>query len=315
MLDARVRFVRVRGPIAKGEGPCARRGTSSPREATLTVFVAANDRGRLDRCRRLDHRARLSRAGASGHQRRARAATSTRRTSGFWSAPAFASDAWPRPSEALSDLALPACRSALGQAGLEGEDVDLLIVATVTPDMTFPSTAAILADILGAADAAAYDLSAGCTGFHVRARAGARDARRRPGEARARRRRRCASRTSTGRDARRSRPRRRRRRRRARACGPSRGSSASSSAPTGRAARTSGFRAAAPASSSTRTRHVKMNGREVFRFATRILVQSAQAVLAECGLTMETSIFYVPHQANVRIIDHEPSGSGSRLTR
>src|SRR6266550_2767421 len=67
--------------------------------------------------------------------------------------------------EALSDVALPACRDALAQAGIEGKNVDLLIVATVTPDMMFPSTGAILADKLGAVDAAAYDLSAGCTGF------------------------------------------------------------------------------------------------------------------------------------------------------
>src|SRR2546422_4840476 len=67
--------------------------------------------------------------------------------------------------EALSDVALPACLDALGQAGVDGTDVDLLIVATVTPDMAFPSTGAILADKLGAVDAAAYDLSAGWTGF------------------------------------------------------------------------------------------------------------------------------------------------------
>src|SRR5207302_4588920 len=46
-----------------------------------------------------------------------------------------------------------------------GSEVDLVIVATVTPDMAFPATAAILADELGAHDAGAYDLSAGCTGF------------------------------------------------------------------------------------------------------------------------------------------------------
>src|SRR5439155_17234109 len=68
-------------------------------------------------------------------------------------------------SQALSDLALPAAREALKEAGIDGADVDLLIVATVTPDMMFPSTSAILADQLGAKDAAAYDLSAGCTGF------------------------------------------------------------------------------------------------------------------------------------------------------
>src|SRR5947199_10563142 len=59
--------------------------------------------------------------------------------------------------EALSDVSLPAARQALAQAGIEGEDVDLLIVATVTPDMAFPSTAALLADTLGATEAAAYD--------------------------------------------------------------------------------------------------------------------------------------------------------------
>src|SRR2546430_2461907 len=67
--------------------------------------------------------------------------------------------------EAMSDLALPAAREALEKAGMRGQDVDVLIVATVTPDMAFPATAAILADQLGSSDAAAYDLSAGCTGF------------------------------------------------------------------------------------------------------------------------------------------------------
>ena len=50
-------------------------------------------------------------------------------------------------------------------AGVDPASIDLLIVATVTPDMAFPSTAALLADTLGMPDAAAYDLSAGCTGF------------------------------------------------------------------------------------------------------------------------------------------------------
>src|SRR5262249_57226600 len=67
--------------------------------------------------------------------------------------------------QALTDLALPGCEAALAQAGLTGADIDLLIVATVTPDMSFPSTAVILADKLGAGSAGAYDLSAGCTGF------------------------------------------------------------------------------------------------------------------------------------------------------
>ena len=47
-----------------------------------------------------------------------------------------------------------------------------------------------------------------------------------------------------------------------------------------------------------------MNGREVFKFATRILVQSANAVLDRAGFTIDDVDVYVPHQANVRIIDH-----------
>ena len=50
-------------------------------------------------------------------------------------------------------------------AGVAAKDIDLVIVATVTPDMSFPSAGALIADELGMPDAAAYDLSAGCTGF------------------------------------------------------------------------------------------------------------------------------------------------------
>src|SRR5207244_8701613 len=57
--------------------------------------------------------------------------------------------------EAMSDLALPAARQALEQAGVRGSDVDVIIVATVTPGMAFPATAALLAGELG---------SAGCAG-------------------------------------------------------------------------------------------------------------------------------------------------------
>src|SRR5205085_10687389 len=49
---------------------------------------------------------------------------------------------------------------------------------------------------------------------------------------------------------------------------------------------------------------VKRNGREVFKFATRVMVSSAEAILAECGKTVDDIDVYVPHQANVRINDH-----------
>jgi 3-oxoacyl-[acyl-carrier-protein] synthase III len=51
-------------------------------------------------------------------------------------------------------------------------------------------------------------------------------------------------------------------------------------------------------------RFVKMNGREVFKFATRILVQSAEDLLAQCEVTIDDVDLYIPHQANVRIIEH-----------
>jgi 3-oxoacyl-[acyl-carrier-protein] synthase-3 len=47
-----------------------------------------------------------------------------------------------------------------------------------------------------------------------------------------------------------------------------------------------------------------MNGREVFKFATRVMVTSAKAILDACGKTVDDVDVYVPHQANVRIIDH-----------
>jgi 3-oxoacyl-[acyl-carrier-protein] synthase-3 len=65
-----------------------------------------------------------------------------------------------------SDLALPACRNALAAAGRGPADVDLVIVATSTPDYVFPSTAALLQAKLGIANgAAAFDLQAVCSGF------------------------------------------------------------------------------------------------------------------------------------------------------
>lgn len=67
--------------------------------------------------------------------------------------------------EATSDLALHASLKAIAAAGLTAEDIDLIVVATITPDMFFPSTACLLQDKLGAKRAAAFDLSAACSGF------------------------------------------------------------------------------------------------------------------------------------------------------
>ncbi len=69
------------------------------------------------------------------------------------------------PDVASSDLGLEAARRALEAAGRTAEDVDLIIVATSTPDMVFPSTAAILQHKLGIAGCAAFDVQAVCSGF------------------------------------------------------------------------------------------------------------------------------------------------------
>jgi 3-oxoacyl-[acyl-carrier-protein] synthase-3 len=214
------------------------------------------------------------------------------------------------PEEALSDLARPAAEAALEQAGLRASALDLIVVATVTPDMLFPSTGAILADQLGAKDAAAYDLSAGCTGFvyaiaqaHGMVASGLVDHALVVGgdvlskivdwEDRST----CVlfgdgagavvlERVREG-----------------GFLGFELGADGSGGPqlymPAG------GSRAPATAETVAGRQHfAKMNGREVFKFATRVLVDSAEKVLDECGVPVQEVDVYVPHQANVRIIDH-----------
>lgn len=69
------------------------------------------------------------------------------------------------PQEAASDLGAEAARRALKEANLKAEDIDCLIVATITGDMPFPSTACFIQNLIGAKNAAAFDVSAACTGF------------------------------------------------------------------------------------------------------------------------------------------------------
>ena len=69
------------------------------------------------------------------------------------------------PEVCSSDLGLEAARNALQAAGVLAKDIDLIIVATSTPDMVFPSTACILQDKLGSHGCAAFDVQAVCSGF------------------------------------------------------------------------------------------------------------------------------------------------------
>jgi len=206
--------------------------------------------------------------------------------------------------EALTDIAAPAAIAAMANAGVDAASIDLIVVATVTPDMMFPTSSALLADSLGMPDAAAYDLLAGCTGFmYAVAQA--------------------YSMVSSGLS------------KRALVVGGDvlskildwhdrstlvlfgDGAGAVVVEPVEEGGFL-GFELGAdggggenlwlPGSGSRYfedgDKLVKMNGREVFKFATRVMVSSAQKVLDECGLTVDDIDVYVPHQANKRIIDH-----------
>ena len=214
------------------------------------------------------------------------------------------------PDEAMSDLALPASLAALEQAGVKGSDLELIVVATVTPDMLFPSTGAILADRLGAKDAAAYDLSAGCTGFvyavvqaHAMVASGLADNALVVGGD-------VLSRVVDWEDR--------------STCvlfGDGAGAVVLERVPEGGflgfelgADGSGGQQLYIPAGGSrqpasaesvaARQHFAKMNGREVFKFASRVLVDSAEKVLHECDISVGDVDVYVPHQANVRIIEH-----------
>src|SRR6478672_7173617 len=206
--------------------------------------------------------------------------------------------------EALTDICLPAARRALEMAGADPASIDLLIVATVTPDMAFPSSSALIADALGMPQAAAFDLSAGCTGFvyaiaqaHGMLSSGlAKRALVVGGD--------VLSTILDWTD-----------RSTLVLFGDGAGAVVMEQVERGGFL---GFELGAdggggsnlwlPGSGSRKfedpDKYVKMNGREGFKFATGVLVSSAEAILRECGRTVEDIDVYVPHQANVRIIDH-----------
>lgn len=68
-------------------------------------------------------------------------------------------------NEATSDLAIEASKKAIESAGISSEEIDLIILATLSPDTLLPSTACIVQEAIGAKNAAAFDLSAACSGF------------------------------------------------------------------------------------------------------------------------------------------------------
>jgi len=213
--------------------------------------------------------------------------------------------------EATSDLALKASVRALANAGVSPEEVDLIIVATNTPDMLFPATACLVQDGLGAKNAGAFDLLAGCTGF-IYAMAVA-DQFIAAGTARTVLVAGSETLTKVLNWQDRS------------TCvlfGDGAGAVVMKQAPEDRGILAvklgsdgsggkllqlpaGGSRMPASAQTVAEGMHfLQMNGREVFKFAVRAMEDGAGEVLRRAGLTLADVDFLVPHQANIRIIEH-----------
>lgn len=212
--------------------------------------------------------------------------------------------------ENTSDLAVEASKKALSQAGLSAEDIDLIIVATVTPDNFTPSTACIVQDKLGAKNAWAFDINAACTGFIYALKLGRSLIR--SGEAKNaliigaetlskalnwEDRGSCVLfgdgagatvLTSTEED-----------------CGikcvnvKSDGSKGDSLVIQGLPLN-SPFKDGKEVSEN----YINMNGREIFKFATKVMEESIVEILEKENIKIEDIAAIIPHQANLRIIDY-----------
>ncbi len=212
--------------------------------------------------------------------------------------------------ENTSDLAVEASKKALSQAGLSAEDIDLIIVATVTPDNFTPSTACIVQDKLGAKNAWAFDINAACTGFIYALKLGRSLIR--SGEANNaliigaetlskalnwEDRGSCVLfgdgagatvLTSTEED-----------------CGikcvnvKSDGSKGDSLVIQGLPLN-SPFKDGREVSEN----YINMNGREIFKFATKVMEESIVEILEKENIKIEDIDAIIPHQANLRIIDY-----------
>lgn len=214
------------------------------------------------------------------------------------------------PGVATSDLGAKAAQRAIEDAGLTSKDIDLIITATVTPDMLFPSTACLIQDKIKATNAAAFDINAACSGFIYGLSIansfiasgmyknilviGAE----------------VLSAVLDPED-----------RRTVVLFGDGAGAAIVSEVEAGK-----GFLAfdlgsdgsgsevlkldaggsKMPASADTiasGAHYVKMMGKEVFKFAVKILGDTGKNVLAKAGITNEEVDFLIPHQANIRIVD------------
>lgn len=212
-------------------------------------------------------------------------------------------------AQASSDLAYEASIRALASAGLTTEDIDLIIVATITPDMFFPSTACLLQDRLGAKRAAAFDLSAACSGFIYGLATATSFVKtgmyRRILVVGAETLSRITDYTDRN------------------TCilfGDGAGAVVVGEVPEGRGFKSfelgadgsggdllricgGGSRLPSTEESVASKKHfLEMNGRDVFKFAVRVMGTAAEEALAKAGLAKSDIDLLIPHQANIRII-------------
>ncbi|EJS66273.1 ketoacyl-ACP synthase III [Bacillus cereus] len=192
-----------------------------------------------------------------------------------------------------SNMAVEASKKALEDAGISGEDIDLILVATVTPDRAFPAVACVIQEAIGAKHAAAMDLSAACAGFmygmitaqqfiqtgtYKNVLVVGSDK---------------LSKIVDWND-----------RNTAVLFGDGAGAVVMGAVSEGRGVLS--FELGADGSGGKhlyQDEYVMMNGREVFKFAVRQLGDSCLRVLDKAGLTKEDVDFLVPHQANIRIME------------
>ena len=214
-----------------------------------------------------------------------------------------------RADETASSLALPAARQALERAGIEGKDLGLIIIATVSQDYKFPSTANLVQHALGA-QCGAFDMQAACTGFlyalsvahQFIANGSAKHVLVVGVEVLSK----VVDYTDRG------------------TCvlfGDGAGAVvlSASEQPGGLLSYTLGSDGANPellyipagGSKEPLTEEglregrqwVKMNGSEVFKFATRVMGTAMEEALASAGMTTQDMDLFIPHQANLRIIE------------
>ncbi len=229
----------------------------------------------------------------------------------------FASD-----DEATSDLSLEAARLAIDNANIQPHEIDLVIVATITPDMAFPSTACLLQHKLGLGKVACFDIEAACSGFLY-----ALDV--------------ADAMLCSGRY------------RKALVVGAEKmssimdwedrttcvlfgdGAGAAVLSKEGQGAELLGFYCGADGSNpsllcqpaggsalpatnetiSARKHYLSMNGREIFKSAVRVMESSCRQLLEQNNISIEEVDHIIPHQANMRIVESLSQRLGVSLNK